>query len=47
MWFGVVEDKSDWYEVFYVVEFCGPILEAMQYEADPWAGLSKLTAPAR
>ena len=28
--------------------FCfavGPILEVMQYEADPWTGLSKLTAP--
>ncbi|CUT98674.1 leucyl aminopeptidase [Echinococcus multilocularis] len=23
----------------------GPILEVMQYEADPWTGLSKLTAP--
>ncbi|KAF6778819.1 hypothetical protein AHF37_01737 [Paragonimus kellicotti] len=25
----------------------GPILEVMQYEADPWTGLSKLTAPVR
>ena len=23
----------------------GPILEVMQYEADPWTGLSKLIAP--
>ncbi len=25
----------------------GPILEVMQYEADPWTGLSKLIAPVR
>ena len=29
----------------FVVCFVGPILEVMQYEADPWTGLSKLTAP--
>ena len=42
---GVEEGGSRGGRSFIEMAITGPILAVMQYEADPWTGLSKLIAP--